>query len=115
MGTPPLPPPPPAVQSGLRHPPPPRRILQEGDCDDPARLAFAWRTALSRPPSESARVIIDRPLQRQLATFSQDKEAAKKLASVGDLPKVADLDDTQLAEWTAVANVLLNLNETISN
>ncbi|MCE9609064.1 MAG: DUF1553 domain-containing protein [Chthoniobacter sp.] len=92
-----------------------QRILQEGGSDDSARLAFAWRTALSRPPSESERAILDRTLQRQLATYSQDKEAAKKLASVGDLPKAPGLDDTQLAAWTAVANVLLNLNETISN
>ncbi len=92
-----------------------QRILQQGGTDDPSRLAFAWRAALARPPSESERAILDRTLQRQLATYSQDKEAAKKLASVGDLPKAPGLDDTQLAAWTAVANVLLNLNETISN
>jgi mono/diheme cytochrome c family protein len=92
-----------------------QRILQQGGSDDPSRLAFAWRLALARPPSEKERAILDRTLQRQLATYSQDKEAAKKLASVGDLPKAPGLDDTQLAAWTAVANVLLNLNETISN
>jgi hypothetical protein len=71
--------------------------------------------SLVRPLRESERAILDRTLQRQLATYSQDKEAAKKLASVGDLPKAPGLDATQLAAWTAVANVLLNLNETISN
>ena len=77
--------------------------------------SFAWRTALSHPPSENERAILDRTLQRPLATYTQEKDAAKKLASVGDLPKAPGLDDTQLAAWTAVANVLLNLNETISN
>ena len=92
-----------------------QRVLQEGGTDDASRLAFAWRLALARPPSEKERAILDRTLQRQLATYQQDKEAARKLASVGDLPKAPGLDDTQLAAWTAVANVLLNLNETISN
>ena len=31
------------------------------------------------------------------------------------MQKTRRLDDSQLAAWTAVANVLLNLNETISD
>jgi len=91
------------------------RILREGGPDDASRLAFAWRLALARPPSENERAVLDRTLQRQLSTYRQDKEAAKKLASFGDLPKAPGLDDSELAAWTAVGNVLLNLNETISN
>ena len=41
--------------------------------------------------------------------------AATALAKVGDLPKPAELDDSELAAWTALGNVLLNLNETITN
>jgi hypothetical protein len=50
-----------------------------------------------------------------LATYRADPAAAKSLASVGDLEKPASLDDVELAAWTALCNVLLNLNETISN
>ena len=49
------------------------------------------------------------------ATYAQDKAAATALVKVGDLPKPAELDDSELAAWTAIGNVLLNLNETISN
>ena len=54
-------------------------------------------------------------LNKQLKTYRDDKESAKKLAAVGDLPKVDSLDESDVAAWTALSNVILNLNETISN
>ena len=92
-----------------------QRVIKEGGATDAARLSFAWRLALSRPPSKQERAILDRTLQQQLATYRNDKEAAKKLVGVGDLPKPEGIDDSELAAWTAVGNVLLNLNETITN
>ena len=92
-----------------------QRILKEGGSDDAARLHYAWRTALSRSPSESETAILGKTLATQLATYAADKPAAAALVKVGDLEKPPGLDDSQLAAWTAVANVLLNLNETITD
>ena len=92
-----------------------QRVLAEGGSDSASRLTYAWRLALARPPSEHERAVLDRTLQAQLATYGQDKEAAKKLAAIGDLPKPPGMDDSEIAAWTAVSNVLLNLNETITN
>ena len=92
-----------------------QRILTHGGSDDAQRLRYAWRTALSRPASESETAILGKTLQTQLATYAADKPAAAALVKVGDLAKPPGLDDSQLAAWTAVANVLLNLNETISD
>jgi len=92
-----------------------QRVLKEGGATDSARLDFAWRLALSRPPSKKERAILDRTLQQQLVTYRGDQEAAKKLVSVGDLARPENLDVSELAAWTAVGNVLLNLNETITN
>ena len=92
-----------------------QRILAEGGADSTSRLEFAWRVALSRMPSEQERTILDRTLAKQLETYQQDKEAAKKLVSVGDLPRPEGLDVSELAAWTAVCNVILNLNETVTN
>ena len=92
-----------------------QRVIKEGGADDPSRLNFAWRLALARPPSKRERAVLERTLQQQLATYRADKAAAKKLVSVGDLPKPEGADDSELAAWTAVSNVLLNLNETITN
>jgi hypothetical protein len=92
-----------------------QRILAEGGADPSARLTYAWRLALARPPAEHELAILDRTLQQQLATYKQDTGAAKKLVSVGDLPRPAGVDESELAAWMAVSNVILNLNETITN
>ncbi len=92
-----------------------QRILKHGGSDDATRLRYAWRTALTRPPTEQESAILAATLEKQLATYAADKPAAAELVKVGDLAKPADLDDSQLAAWTTVANVLLNLNEAITN
>ena len=92
-----------------------QRILKEGGPDNASRLKFAWRLALARPPSEQEIGILAKTLETQLATYTQDKPAAAALVKVGDLPKPANADDSELAAWTAMGNVLLNLNETITN
>jgi len=92
-----------------------QRVLAQGGADATSRLDFAWRAALARPPSEQERAILDRTLSKQLETYTQDKAAAKKLVSVGDLPRPEGVDEGELAAWTAVCNVILNLNETVSN
>ncbi len=92
-----------------------QRILKEGGPDNTSRLRLAWRLALARPPSEKEIAILAKTLETQLTTYTQDKAAATALVKVGDLAKPANTDDSELAAWTAMGNVLLNLNETITN
>ena len=92
-----------------------QRVLREGGADNPARLHYAWRLALARPPNQNEMTILGKTLDAQLATYSQDKPAAAALIKLGDLPSPAGAEEDQLAAWTAVCNVMLNLNETISN
>jgi len=92
-----------------------QRILAQPNLDDTARVVYAWRAALGRTPSQSELSILLATLNQQLKTYREDKESAKKLVAVGDLPKVESLDESDVAAWTALSNVILNLNETISN
>ena len=48
---------------------------------------------------------------QQLSVYRKEPEAAKKLLSVGEAPRNDKLDVAELASWTVVANVLLNLDE----
>ena len=43
-----------------------------------------------------------------------DKAAAEQLLKVGDLTSPSSLDPADLAAWTSVSRVLLNLHETIT-
>jgi hypothetical protein len=92
-----------------------QRVLAEAGPDAAARLEYAWKVALVRAPSAEEKAILQKNLDQHLATYRQDKEAAKKLLQIGDLPRPAGGDESELAAWTAVANLILNLNETISN
>jgi hypothetical protein len=93
-----------------------QRILSfPNDLDQSQRLELAWRLALARRPLPQELAILTRTLEQQQLTYKVDPSAAKALASVGDLERPKAIDDVELAAWTALCNVLLNLNETISN
>ena len=90
-----------------------RKIVSEGGQSDASRLEFAYRLLLSRGPSaaESPRLI--RLLADARAGFSSDRERALKMATdpIGPLPNGGD--SIELASWSSVANVLLNLDEVL--
>ena len=92
-----------------------QRALKEGGTDATARLSFLWRTALGRVPVEKERALLQSTLDRELARYNQDAKAADAFTKVGDHPRPEGVSVPELAAYTAVASVLLNLNETISN
>jgi hypothetical protein len=53
-------------------------------------------------------------LYRELTLYKQNAKAADALLAVGFAPVPAGLDRAELAAWTSVARVLLNLHETIT-
>ena len=90
------------------------RILREGGPGVRDQLTYAFRLAVTRAPSTEELDILERTYQEQLHNFREDKKAAGELLAVGDWPKPKNSDEPLLAAWTGVANVLLNLNETIT-
>jgi mono/diheme cytochrome c family protein len=92
-----------------------QRTLKESSLDTGKRLEYMWRQALARPINSAQRTILEQSLNQQLERYRQDKPAAEALTKVGDLPRFSNVDVSELAAWTAVASVILNLNETITN
>jgi hypothetical protein len=88
--------------------------MKEGGTETSTRLAYAFRLTLARQPTKNELEVLQRIYEQQFHNFQQDKEAAKGLVSVGESPRPENLDDGELAAWTAMANVLLNLDETIT-
>jgi hypothetical protein len=91
-----------------------QRVLNEGGSDDGERLKFAFRLCTARVPNATEVIVLTRVLERQRGIYRQDRKAAEALLKVGESPRAAELDVGELAAWTAVGNVLLNLDETIS-
>ncbi len=91
-----------------------QRILSEGGNNDQDRLIFAFTLATSRPPQETELKILSATLTEQREEFGAHPDRAGQLISNGK-PAVAEgSDPVELAAWTAVGNILLNLDETIT-
>ena len=91
-----------------------QRVMKEGGESAAQRLAYAFRLTLAREPKKNELQILERIYQQQLENFRKDKKAATDLVSVGESPRPAELDVSELAAWTAIGNILLNLDETIT-
>jgi hypothetical protein len=93
------------------------KTLREGGTTDEERLVYAFRRCLSRQPTAQEKEVLLTLLMKQKERFS--KPGAKPLElAVADpskppaLPKGATAAD--LAAWTVVGRVLLNLDETVT-
>ena len=90
------------------------RALREGGPALRGQLTHAFRLALGRQPRAEEIKVLEKTFREQHERFAEDKGAADQLLTVGDSPRAKDLDTINLAAMTGVANVLLNLNETMT-
>ena len=90
------------------------RVLREGGSTPEDRITFAFRLPLTRKPRAEEVAVLNRILTEQLAHYRSNPDAATKLLAVGESPRDEKLDQTELAAWTTVASVILNLDETVT-
>jgi len=90
------------------------RIIREGGKDTEARLTFAYQHALNRNPNTKELTLLTTLFVKHLKQYKADQAAAIALLKVGAKPADAKLDKSELAAWTSVARVVLNLHETIT-
>ena len=87
-----------------------RRIVGEGGASTLERARFALRLCLARPPREDQVQQLVTLYDQELAHYQKDLKSAEQLATdpLGPLPK--EMDPAELAAWTVIGNVLLNLD-----
>jgi hypothetical protein len=90
------------------------RILTESKGTPEQRITWAWQQSLQRDPSAAEMKTMTALLAGHLAEYRKDAKAAKELLKTGLTPVPAGLDKGELAAWSHVARVLLNLHETIT-
>ena len=88
-------------------------VIASAKADD-ARLEAIYQRALCRAPKDAERQSLISFLQTQREYFRQNPDDAKKLIQTGFSPVPGDLDPVELASWTSVSRVVLNLHETIT-
>ena len=90
------------------------RILKECSGSPEERVAWAWRQALQRLPRIEEMETVMPLLRTHIDHYKADPTAADALLKTGLTAVPADVDKAELAAWTHVARVLLNLHETIT-
>jgi hypothetical protein len=90
------------------------RILKESSGSTSDRIAWAWRVALQRPPRADELATVEQLLTKHLKIYHDKPTDAAALLKVGLAPPSAGVDPGELAAWTHVARVLLNLHEMIT-
>ena len=90
-----------------------RRTLAEGGATTDDKIRYLFEVCLSRQPEapETARLSQLYKQSKEMLRTSPDK--AKKLAVDPIGPAPAGIDLADLAAWTVVGNVMLNLDETL--
>ncbi len=92
-------------------------VLAQGGGNDSERIDYAFRRVLSRPPTANERKELLDYLERQRQRIAEGWVNARELASGTNAPPSRlpkGTTPTQLAAYTAVSRVLLNLDEAIT-
>ena len=90
------------------------RTLRTGAKSDRARIDFAFKLATARTPDPQERAVLLDSLKEFRSSYTRDQANATKLLSVGDSKPDSSLAPRELAAWTTVASMILNLDETIT-
>jgi hypothetical protein len=90
------------------------RVWKEGGVTDREKINYAFRLCTGRVPDQFEVAELTKLLQQQRSTFKGNTASAVYVSSadLNNIPEGIDLHE--LAPWTMVARVLLNLDATIT-
>ncbi|MDP6447526.1 MAG: DUF1553 domain-containing protein, partial [Pirellulaceae bacterium] len=90
-----------------------RMLAAPGDSTDD-RLTHGFRLCFARRPEPAELAVLSRILTSRLKQYRADVTAATAVLAVGARPIPSDADRAELAAWSAVGRVLLNLSEFVT-
>ncbi len=90
------------------------RLFREGGDSFDSRAAYGFRLATGRVPTAAESAVLKRVYEVQRKMFDADKAAAEQLLGYGDAKRDPACDAADLAAYTMVANLILNLDETVT-
>ena len=90
------------------------RMMKEAGEKPADRASHGFELVTLRKPSQKELSALLQVHKTGLASYMESKEDAQALLKIGDAPADTSLPTEQHAAWTLVANLLLNLDETIT-
>ncbi|MFV0445994.1 MAG: PSD1 and planctomycete cytochrome C domain-containing protein [Planctomycetaceae bacterium] len=97
-----------------------QRTLAKGGATDGERLTWAFRMVTARRPSDQEQQVLLRLLEQQRNEFNATPQAASDFINSATTRLTSDQQDRdasqdpELAAWTIIANLLLNLDEVVT-
>jgi hypothetical protein len=91
------------------------RMMTEGGATSAERLCYAFRRVTARPPLPDELKLLCAGFERHLGHYRQDRPEALQLLRSGEASRNNKLEVAELAAYTAMANLMLNLDEAITN
>lgn len=90
------------------------KLLAPDKRTDEERIDLAFQRALARPARATEKQSLDRFLEEQRELYRSNPADADRLLHVGFETLPGNLNPAELAAWTSVCRVILNLHETIT-
>ena len=91
-----------------------QRMITEGGLTTPDRLRWGWQSVTSRAPQTDELQIIIQNYNRHLQRYTTDTQAAEELIHYGESQPDSNINPAELAAYTLVANMILNLDESVT-
>ncbi len=91
-----------------------RRMLTEGGPSTASRASCGMRLCIARQPTKPELDRLCALYEQELARYRGDSESARNMAAFGVAGAGGQFDPAEVSAWTVVANVLLNLDETLT-
>jgi hypothetical protein len=90
------------------------RSVHKGGVDPRGRIRLAFRLVLAREPGNAELAILVEGYRHHIAEYRRSPEAALRILKTGDSPFDPKLDPAELAAQTAIAALILNLDEAVT-
>jgi hypothetical protein len=90
------------------------RVMNEASSDPDGRISLAFRLATARQPNQRELHILRAGFDQHLAQYREHPAEADKLLGVGESKPKSKHDHAELAAYTVITSLILNLDETIT-
>ena len=91
-----------------------QRMIAEAGSNPAKRIRFAFRLVTARKPDAQELRILRDIARKELADYRGDRSKSLQLIKNGESPVDPKLNPGELAAWTTIASVILNLDESVT-
>jgi hypothetical protein len=91
------------------------RVMASAEATAPEKIKDAFYRVTSRQPRPDELEILQHGFERYRDNYRENPAAAKELISLGESPLDENLDQSELAAYTAVMSLILNLDEVVTS